>query len=146
MRTCISIIRIPGTWPTASASTAASTESRYPPAPADHQQHLSRQCAQRALRIRHRHAHDHRQHLYEQRSVRRLHRPDGDQPLDCEQHRQRQPDQRACFRSTVNADQTWTSTPGFPIVLWSSVTVSDNVRLTITAARSSSSITISGDG
>jgi hypothetical protein len=33
----------------------------------------------------------------------------------------------------VNADQTWTSTPGFPIVLWSSITVSDNVRLTISA-------------
>jgi parallel beta-helix repeat protein len=37
------------------------------------------------------------------------------------------------FRGDVTADQTWTSTPGFPIVLLSSVTVRDNVRLTITA-------------
>jgi hypothetical protein len=37
------------------------------------------------------------------------------------------------FRGSVTADQTWTSTPGFPIVLLSSVTVSDDVRLTITA-------------
>ena len=37
------------------------------------------------------------------------------------------------FQGTVNADQTWTSMPNFPIVLWSSVIVSDNVRLTISA-------------
>ena len=37
------------------------------------------------------------------------------------------------FQGNVVADQTWTSTPGFPIVLMSSVTVSDDVRLTITA-------------
>jgi parallel beta-helix repeat protein len=35
------------------------------------------------------------------------------------------------FEGNVTADQTWTSTPGFPIVLWSSVQVNDDVRLTI---------------
>ena len=35
------------------------------------------------------------------------------------------------FQGNVTASQTWASTPGFPIVLLSSVTVSDNVVLTI---------------
>jgi predicted outer membrane repeat protein/parallel beta-helix repeat protein len=35
------------------------------------------------------------------------------------------------FEGTVNVNQTWSSGPGFPIVLLSAVTVSNNIRLTI---------------